>query len=274
MITRLTLAAGIVLASLAAGSAMTEEDVVRMFVSGSSVDEIIAVIEDSRVEFDLSDEMIHELRAAGIPQELIGAMIDRQEELEPQPESPPATEEPQGASLRIEIDADEPLQVLDVIDEEGRRMLRLRRHDSRFTDVAIFLACLAQEHVPDNWRGKSPLGRDFISMPRHRMLHFHSGAAASEIGKLKRLAIPLSREDGPLEAVLELELPATIEVGLIPGAAHDLLLGVALRVEEKYHLIAFDESKGLVVENEETVISAGFGVGKDRRYSSLSVQLH
>jgi hypothetical protein len=274
MIMKLTLAAGILVASLAAGAVMTDEDVVRLFVSGSSIDEIIAAIEDSKVDFDLSDEMIYELRAAGLPQELIRAMIDRQEEMQEDPEPPPVVQEPAGASLLIEIESGKPLRVLDVIEAETRELLRLRQADSRFTDVAIFLACLTQDHVPDHWRGKSPMGRDFISMPRHRMLHFHSGAASSELGKWKKLGARISPDDGPLQAILELELPSAIEVGLEPGVAHDVMLGVALRAEEKYHLMVYESWKGLVLQDEEMVLGAKIGVGKDRRHSSVSVQLH
>ncbi len=274
MIMKLTLAAGILCASLAAGAAMTDEDVVRLFVSGSSIEEIIAVIEDSKVDFDLSDEMIDEMRAAGLPQELIAAMIDRQEEMEGDPEPPPVTNEPQGTSLRIEIDPGNPLRILDVIDADAHELLRLRQPDSRFTDIAIFLACLTQDHVPDHWRGQSPLGRDFISMPRHRMLYFHSGAAAVELGKLRRSAVSASPEDGPLQAMLVLELPSAIEVELTAGVAHDLMLGVALRAEEKYHLIAFESREGLVLHDGAMVLGARISVGQDRRHSSVSVQLH
>lgn len=254
---KLTLAAGLLFASLAAAAPITDEDVVRLFVSGSSVEEIIVAIADSEVDFDLSDEMIYELRAAGLPQELIGAMIDRQAEMRTDPEPPPALEEPAGASLRIEIETRKPLRLMDFIDEETRELLRLRQPDSRFTDVAIFLACLTQDHVPDHWRGKSPLGRDFISMPRHRMLYFHSGAAPTKLRKM-----------------LKLELPSAIEVELTPGVAHDLMLGVALRAEEKYHLMVFDEWKGLVLKDGGTLSGAVVSVGKDRRHSSVSVQLH
>jgi hypothetical protein len=275
MIMKLTLAAGILFASVAAGAAITDEDVVRMFVSGSPVEEIISVIKGSEVDFDLSDEMVYELRAAGLPQELIGAMIARQEEMQEDEEPPhPILEEPSGPLLRIEIDAGKPLRILDVIDGATRERLRLRRADSRFTDVAIFLACLTQDHVPDNWRGKSPMGRDFISMPRHRMLHFHSGAASTEIGKWRKFGVRIAPDDGPLQAMLVLGLPSTIEVGLTPGVAHDLMLGVALRAEEKYHLAVFEEIKGLVAGDEEITAGARVGVGKDHRHSSISVQLH
>jgi hypothetical protein len=268
---KIILSAVIFLALLAvdSGEAMTDEDVVRLFVSGSSTEEIIGIIENSEVDFDLSNEMIDELRAAGLPQELIQAMIDRQGVV-PE-ESPPDAQEPAGPSLRIEIAPGKPLRLLDVIDAGTREHLRLRDPESRLTDLAIFLACLTQDHVPDHWRGKSPLGRDFINMPRHRMLYFGSGAVATELGKLKRLTVSSLPGDGPLQAMLELELPSAIEVELAAGVAHDLMLGVALQAEEKYHLIASDDWKGLVLEEEDVTSSAAVRVGKDRRLASVRV---
>jgi len=174
--------AAIAFTLLAAASApMSDEDVVRLFVSGTGVDRIIERIENSDAAFDLSDEMLDELRAAGLPAELLEAMISRQAEIDETnaPDEPPAiVDEPTvGSELRIRINpsADgkerKPLRLLDLIDGETHDQLRLRTTDPSFTDMAIFVACRTQDHVPNQWRGKSPLGRDFISTERHRMLH-------------------------------------------------------------------------------------------------------
>jgi hypothetical protein len=56
---------------------MTDEDVVRLHVSGVDPQRIVERIDASEPAFDLSDEMLAELRAAGLPELLIRAMLDR-----------------------------------------------------------------------------------------------------------------------------------------------------------------------------------------------------
>ena len=63
---------------------LRDEDVVRMLVTGMPVNEIVERIGASRVEFDLSEEMLGELAAAGVPAEVIEAMKARQAELAPE----------------------------------------------------------------------------------------------------------------------------------------------------------------------------------------------
>jgi hypothetical protein len=256
--------------------------VVRLFVSGTGVDQIIERIEESETAFDLSDDMLYELRAAGLPAELIEAMIARQAELDEAnaPDEPPGiVDEPTaGSALRIRINpsADgaerKPLRLLDLIDDETHDQLRLRTTDPSFTDMAIFVACRTQDHVPNQWRGKSPLGRDYISTKRHRMLYFHPGAGMVELSSWKKLIKLYRRPDGSAPMVLELELPAEIAVDLEPGIAHDLTLGVALRTEERYYLIAFDELDGLVLQEGHRVMDAEVRSGRDLLRSSLKVR--
>ena len=88
---RRTVIAAILLASLlgiAVGKSdepqvLTEEDIVRMFVQGVDPDELIREINTSPGEYDLSDEMLDELRIAGIPEPILQAMLRRQAKLHP-----------------------------------------------------------------------------------------------------------------------------------------------------------------------------------------------
>ena len=67
---------------------MTEEEVVRRYVTGERVENIVRDIEGRDPQFDLSDEMLEELRHAGLPETLIEAMQKRQAELEPEEPEP------------------------------------------------------------------------------------------------------------------------------------------------------------------------------------------
>lgn len=252
---------------------MTDEDVVRLHVSGVGPESIIERIRAAEVAFDLSDEMLGELRAAGLPEELIRAMVERQRALDAERAEPGEAEQtgsPPVPRLGVRLNPDwEPragqqrplLRLLDVIDPQTYEALRLRGEAPRFTDAALVLACVTADHVPDHWRSKTPLGRDFVSTPRHRLLAFLPGATRVDVSRLRefasRLALsPGEREGLPELGLLELELPAVIEVELEPGVIHDLILGVALQAEERYYLIRADTWEGFVLPDEGASIAA------------------
>ena len=120
------------------------------------------------------------------------------------------------------------------------------------TNLAILLACRTADHVPDHWRSKSPVGRDFLSMPRHRLLAFVAGAGPGE-----------ADESDEEQQILELRVPETIEVDLEPGVAHDLTLGVAVEIEGRYYLAVADEWDGLILDGKRDL--AAEVVGGPRR---------
>jgi len=268
---------------------LTDEDVVRLHVAGTPEERILERIRGSRVEFDLSDEMLRELRAAGLPEALIRAMVERQRELDaeravpagPEP-APPAA----GPVLVVRLNPDwKPkderprplLSVLDAIDPRLYEQLRLRGSEPRFTDVAIVLACRTADHVPDQWRSKTPLGRDFINTPRHRLLAFLPGAVRQEAGRLREFAsrmaaVPGEREALPELGLLELEIPPAIEVELEPGVVHDLTLGIALQAEDRYYLIASDSWDGFLMPESGASIDAEIEDGRGRDPLDLKVR--
>lgn len=258
---------------------LRDEDVVRLMVAGTPVDRLIERVRTSEVDFDLSEEMLDELRRAGVPEELIEAMIERQRELHPPPEvpAPPAVETPAGPVLRVRLNPgwkpkeDQPrplLRVLEQVPPEAAEALRLRPHEQLFTDLAIVLLCRTATHVPDHWRNQTPLGRDFTAAPRHRLLAFLPGAQRTKAGKLRqslaKLAmLPGERESLPELGVLELAVPERIEVEVATGEAHDLTLGIAVQVgAERYLLLAQDARDGLIVGDEDRVIDAKLGSSK------------
>lgn len=250
---------------------LRDEDVVRLLVSGTPVGELIERVRSSTVDFDLSEEMQVELRRAGVPEELLRAMIERQAELHPpEPAPAPAAEARPGPILRVRLNPDwEPkeeqprplLRVLDAVGPEAVEALRLRPHERQIRDLAIVLACRTATHVPDHWRNQTPLGRDFTAAPRHRVLAFLAGAEKGKAGTLRRslsklALVPGERDSAPELGVLELAVPEQIEVELSAGEAHDLTLGVAVQIDERYLLVAQDGWDGLVVGEEGLVVEA------------------
>ena len=242
------------------GDVLHDEDVVRMHVSGTPAEELIRLIRERQVDFDISDEMRNELRLAGVPQPVIAAMVARQKELDAA-KAPPPLEEPPGLprlTIRLNPDPDAkdaerpPLRHPDRVPPAVAQDLGLG-DEARVTNLAILLACRTPDHVPDHWRSKSPVGRDFLSMPRHRLLAFVAGA---EPGKA-------DESDDEEQQILELRVPETIEVDLEPGVPHDLTLGVAVEIEGRYYLAVADEWDGLILEGSRD-LSAEV-MGKPRR---------
>jgi hypothetical protein len=254
-------------------SPMRNEDVVRMLVAGESSAQVIEAIRSRDVDFDLSDEMLDELRLAGVPDAVIGAMRERQDELDRSREEetllaeeapPPGDEAP---SLIVSLppapwteESEEPIRALffpSSLDENAAGAFQLgeREEDRRVTGLAIYLACITPEHVPDHWRSKSSMGRDFVSMPRHRLLAFHPGGSELEYADLprpirKRLnaAFPTVRK-GSLR-YLQLDLPESLEASVDRQVPHHILLGTAIQVGGRYLGLASVDRENVVPGEE------------------------
>jgi hypothetical protein len=232
------------------------EDVVRMHVQGVSTPKIVEKIRRSAVDFDLSGEMLEELRIAGVPETVVEAMIERQHELHPPapaalPEGPAEAEpaEPEaGPRLRIRIqvpgakgDAPARLKVPEQLPPQLLARLGVEP-DARIANVALWVACLTATHVPDHWRSESPLGRDFASMPRHRLLAFEPGAEPSKDG------------------TLVLELPDVIDVAFgddgarSPDTEHELSLGIALDIGGRWVRVTSAERNGVARDTTELTL--------------------
>lgn len=262
---------------------LRDEDIVRLLVTGTPVDEIIERIGSSRVEFDLSEEMLSELAAAGIPDSVIDAMKVRQAELTP-PEEAIVDEPAPGATLtrvlRIHLNPgrtkkrSRSIQISDEVDPGLAAEWRLSGADERtFDDIAIYVACGTAYHVPDHWRNKSPMGRDFFSMPRHRMLAFVPGAEWEKAGFFRGLGIGIpsvspsgSADAGtastaistgaPKAGKLEYEIPPAIEIELAPSEPHDIVLGVALKAGDRFYRFIDDVMEGVVLGDGDADVRA------------------
>jgi hypothetical protein len=205
--------------------ALTNEDIVRMVASGTPERDILEVIKTREEAFDVADDMISELKLAGVSAPIIAAMMKKvAESAPPAVAAEPAAKNrahlvvalnPGGAgprTLKLPAWADETTKV--------RLQLPKETEQRQVKDIAVFLACSSPEHVPDLWRSKTPLGRDMVSVPRHEMLAFFAGDTPA--GKPPRLTLPAS---------LEADVDAT--------EPHDLMLGVAARIGDRWIQLAF-----------------------------------
>lgn len=253
-------------AQAASNDTMTLEDVVQLFVQGTSADELIRRIETSQVDFDLQEDMLDELRLAGLPEKLIEAMQRRQLELHPPPQ--PAddvdgdTETTPTNALTVRLDLhgatkirdgedDRGLRLFDVVPQDTLKILGVRDPAARISDIAIYVACLSATHVPDHWRGQSPLGRDFNSVTRHKMLAFHGGAVAQNPGEAKQSVLARMLGGAAVPdvdgwSVLNLAVPEQLTAPLDAAEGHDLSVGVAIRLDGRYYRIVSDEIEGFV----------------------------
>lgn len=243
---------------------LSEEDVVRLFVQGVPADELIRKIETSPGNYDLSDEMVEELTIAGIPEAVLAAMIRRQAETHPVVSEAGAKTESCTPRLIVRLNPDwkpngdetRPLLLaLDAIGPELAEHLGTRSGDLPISDLGIALFCRTADHVPDHWRSKSPLGRDFVNTARHRMLAYISGADSKP-------AAPGARDSLADLNVLSLEIPERLTVELEPGVAHDLTLGIVVRIGDRNYLMMADERDSVVLgESGDTTIRATLRAG-------------
>jgi len=243
----------------AADRPMTDEDVVRMFVAGHSVEAILREIERREPDFDLGPEMLQELRGVELPEPIIEAMQHRQGALQPAEEPPmPEVSPPDEGRPTVRV-------ALNSGEQGGPRTISVRARvdpelaaewdprgstvDLMLTDLALFLICETPEHVPDHWRLASPIGRDFRTVRRHRMLRFLSGA--EETGESRRVKV---------------ELPPVLEAPVESDGPHDLAIGLAVRVHENYIAVVQDRFPGALPDTPLEVRVSG------RSLRSLSVR--
>lgn len=263
---------------------MTNEDVVRMFVRGESTATILAEIERRPPAFDLDEEILTEMRYAGVPAELVEAMVARQREVAPpEPEPEPVVEET-SPTLTVSLRLDRGLKKQlfgkqapallfpTVVPEQLAAQLRLRpgAENRTVTGLGVFVACRTAYHVPDQWRSKSPLGRDFVAMPRHRMLVYQAGG---EI--IDKKQVPASVELGAIasETWVRFELPESLSTELDPDEAHDLVFGVAIEIGSKAYGLTLTEQTDWTVPAEGASLVAEVRQSFAGSFSAIEISL-
>lgn len=214
---------------------MTNEDVVVLFVRGVSEEEIVRRIGERAPAFDLSDEMVRELRVAGLPDDVLRAMRARTSAFAPEPSAATDGDGPApevGPSLRVAlegaVDGVFELSMPAAVPDGLARSMELPADPEarRIHAVALFALCLEATHVPDRWRDRSPLGRDFLFAPRHRLLGFEAGAPVRPEG------VPESPDPGVRIAH---RVPAALDVPLA-GEDHVVLVGLALSIGDRWRV--------------------------------------
>jgi hypothetical protein len=163
---------------------LTNEDVVRMAMTGTPERAILERIAGAAVDFDLDPDTVRELREAGVSGTVLEAMQRRQAAMPPRvlPPSPPP---PAGASGTIEVvfeaspgarrPAERSAVALAALPPGLER--RGGQEVAAATDMAFALLCLTAEHVPDHWDARTPLA----TAPRHEMLLFRPGSARARM---------------------------------------------------------------------------------------------
>jgi hypothetical protein len=196
---------------------MSNEDVVRMVAAGSPESEVLDAVRTRPSAFDVSEEMIQELRLAGVPESVLTAMKARAV-----PPAPPAADRPPRGTVRIAVTLGaKTLKCPAYADEDLKTRLHLPKEteERQVKDLAVFLACTTSEHVPDLWRGKTPLGRDMTGTSRHEMLLFVAG-------------------DTPEGKPPSLVLPDALRADVDDVEPHDLVLGVAARIGDRWYTLS------------------------------------
>jgi hypothetical protein len=212
-------------AAIPPASPLTNEDIVRMVASGTPERDILEAIRTRSAAFDVADDMVSELKLAGVSGSIVAAMA--QKAAEGAPAAAPAEPPARGRGRLVVIlnpgaVGPRTLKLPAWADEEVKLRLKLPKENEQrqVKDLAVFLACSSPEHVPDLWRSKTPLGRDMVSVPRHEMLAFIAG-------------------DTPAGKPPRLTLPGRIDADVDDTEPHDLILGVAARIGDRWVPLAF-----------------------------------
>lgn len=170
-------------APAAAAPPLTNEDIVRMVMTGVPEKEILAAVAERDAAFELAPEVLSELRAAGVNDRIIEALRRRQAAM-PAPDPAPMPAPPPAILGALEVDfsadsgADRP---------SGRTAIALRAlpggvtreggmEVGEMTDLALAILCTTADHVPDHWDTRSPIAQG----PRHELLLFRPGSVAAK----------------------------------------------------------------------------------------------
>jgi hypothetical protein len=164
---------------------LTNEDVVRMVMTRTPEKEVLAAIDKRPVDFDLSVEMVAELRQAGVGETVIEAMRRRQAAMPKTQVSPTPTPAPgRTGTLRIDFpvaagDDKSPAEFSAIALKSLPKGMRRRggMEVGLMSDMALVVLCISADHVPDHWDTRSPLQ----GAPRHELLLFRPGSATEKI---------------------------------------------------------------------------------------------
>ncbi|PYT17745.1 MAG: hypothetical protein DMF51_01665 [Acidobacteria bacterium] len=163
-------------------SPLTNEDVVRMVMTGTAEKQIVAAIDSRPVDFDLSIEMQQELRQAGVNDRILETMRRRQAAMpRAEPSATPVPAAARTGTIRVEFDpggGGSPWERSAIALEKLPQGVSRRGgvEVGEMTDMALAVLCATADHVPDHWDTRSPLH----GAPRHELLLFRPGSATDK----------------------------------------------------------------------------------------------
>jgi hypothetical protein len=251
---------------------LTNEDVVRMVMTGTAEKDILAAIESRPADFDLTTDMVDELRRAGVDDTIIVAMRRRQAAMpQPEPSPTPVPEAGRSGTLRVEF-----ADGSDTASPAERSAIALKslpkgmsRHGGvevgLMTDMALVVLCISADHVPDHWDTRSPIQ----GAPRHELLLFRPGSGTD---KLKG------------HEVLYLDHEASYEVP-VPEGDHNIVVGAAGKQAGSgtWRLLESDGARVAIVPGRTTRVtlearsaikgSAMIGFNVDTRWKIVGVEV-
>ena len=251
---------------------LTNEDVVRMVMTGTSEKNILDAIESRPADFDVSTDMVEELRRAGVNETIIVAMRRRQAAMpQPEPSPTPPPETGRSGTLRVEFDTGD--DKASPAERSAIALKSLPKGMSRrggmevglMTDMALVVLCTSADHVPDHWDTRSPIQ----GAPRHELLLFRPGGATE---KLKG------------HEVLYLDHEASYEVP-VPEGDHNIVVGAAGKQAGSgtWRLLESDGARVAIVPGRTTRValeaksgikgSALTGFNVDSRWKIVGVEV-
>lgn len=162
----------------------TNEDVVRLVMTGTAEKVILQAIDERPADFDLDPEVVEELRRAGVPERVLEAMRRRQAAMpRPGPGEPSSSAVEARGFLQVVLGAETDDDAAIAIIGLPRGMTRPPGVEvGRVIDLAVVILCTTSHHVPDHWDVRSPIEEG----PRHRMIQLSAGSAP---GKIKRFEV-------------------------------------------------------------------------------------
>jgi hypothetical protein len=162
---------------------LTNEDIVRLVMTGTAEKAVLGLIEQRMVDFDLSPDVVSELGLAGVGDTLVEAMRRRQAAMPRRRLSSSLT--PEGTRLgTLEIVLEGPP---DREDKAGRSIIAAKAlpegarrppglEVGLVSDLAFAVLCTTGDHVPDHWDIRSRLE----GAPRHALLLFEARSASEK----------------------------------------------------------------------------------------------
>ena len=211
----------------AADTPMTDDEVVRRLSAGESMDAVLADVQRRPPAFDVSEDMLAELRSAGVPEALLNAMIARAAAAPPkeEPPAPPAAPAPM-TELRLTA-TKLVVAVSRRLDPQLIAELELPAGALEADALALAVFCTTHGH-DDPGVLRWPEGRVPKGFADGRLLAFFPATEGSGSGSKLRVA-----------------LPDPMVIPLSAGVSHDLVVAALLRAGSTWVVLSRDQLNGV-----------------------------